>query len=77
MNWTIAEGKWKELKGDLKSRWAKLTDDDIGVLSGKREALAGKLMERYGVLKDDAERQIDEWLATLHDKGREPRRSSP
>lgn len=63
MNWDIVEGKWEQLKSQVKSQWAKLTDDDISNISAKREHLVGKIQERYGVMKDDAERQVDEWLA--------------
>jgi uncharacterized protein YjbJ (UPF0337 family) len=53
------------VKGQLKSKWGKLTDEDVTNLSGKRENLVGKLQVRYGILKDEAERQADEWLAKL------------
>jgi uncharacterized protein YjbJ (UPF0337 family) len=72
MNWTVIEGKWKQLKGDVRSRWAKLTDDDVGMLDGKRESLSGKIVERYGIMKDEAERQIDEWLAKMDTNKDEP-----
>jgi uncharacterized protein YjbJ (UPF0337 family) len=65
MNWTQIEGKWKRLSGQVKSEWAKLTDDDLALIGGKREQLVGKLQEHYGVVKDDAEKQIDLWIATL------------
>jgi uncharacterized protein YjbJ (UPF0337 family) len=65
MNWTQVEGKWGQLKGQVRSKWAKLSDDDIGVLDGKRETLVGKLQERYGILKEEADRQIDGWLGSL------------
>jgi uncharacterized protein YjbJ (UPF0337 family) len=62
MNWDQIEGKWEQAKGRIKSKWAKLTDDDIQNLDGKRETLVGALQTRYGMLKEDAERQIDDWL---------------
>ncbi len=65
MNWTQIEGKWKRLSGQAKSEWAKLTDDDLMLIAGKREQLVGKLQEHYGVVKDDAEKQIDMWIAKL------------
>ena len=65
MNWDQIEGQWHQVTGQLKSKWGKLTDDDVSVVAGKRDMLAGKLQERYGVIKDDAEKQIDEWLATI------------
>ena len=62
MNWDQIEGKWEQTKGRIKSKWAKLTDDDIKNLDGKRDTLVGALQTRYGILKEDAERQIDDWL---------------
>jgi uncharacterized protein YjbJ (UPF0337 family) len=64
MNWNIIEGKWDVFSGKIRSRWAKLTDDDISNIAAKRDVLIGKIQERYGVLKDDAETQVDEWLKT-------------
>jgi uncharacterized protein YjbJ (UPF0337 family) len=69
MNWDMAAGQWKQLKGAIKSKWGKLTDDDLQVLEGKKDALVGKLQERYGVGRDEAERQADEWIASM---GQEP-----
>ena len=65
MNWNQIEGQWHQLAGQAKSKWAKLTDDDLKNVAGKREALLGRLQEHYGILKDDAEKQIDEWLAKI------------
>ena len=65
MNWDQVEGQWHQLKGNLTSKWGKLTDDDVTHVGGKRETLIGKLQERYGILKDEAEKQADEWLAKL------------
>jgi uncharacterized protein YjbJ (UPF0337 family) len=65
MNWTQIEGRWQTLAGQLKSQWGKLTDDDLTNIAGKRDQLIGKLQERYGVVKDDAEKQIDKWLAMV------------
>jgi len=64
MNWDRIEGNWKQLKGKVQAQWGKLTDDDFTVMSGRREELVGKLQERYGVAKDEAERQIDDWART-------------
>jgi uncharacterized protein YjbJ (UPF0337 family) len=65
MNWNIFEGRWSQLKGDMRSQWAKLTDDDIEHAAGKKDKLVGILQERYGIMKDDAERQLDTWIAKL------------
>lgn len=65
MNWDQVQGKWKELKGDIRIRWGKLTDDDLDQVEGRREFLIGRLQQRYGIGREQAERQIDEWLAKL------------
>jgi uncharacterized protein YjbJ (UPF0337 family) len=65
MNWDQIEGQWHQVKGTLTSKWGKLTDDDVKNLSGKRELLVGKLQTRYGIMKDEAERQADEWIAKI------------
>jgi uncharacterized protein YjbJ (UPF0337 family) len=61
MNWDQAKGQWNQLKGTVRKQWGKLTDDDLDVIAGERERLVGKIQERYGVAKEDAERQIAEW----------------
>lgn len=66
MNWTQIEGKWDQVKGQVRSQWAKLTDDDVANLKGKKDQLVGKIVERYGVAKDDAEQQIDSWLKRVN-----------
>lgn len=63
MNWTQLAGQWHQVAGQVKSKWAKLTDDDVQNVAGKQEQLVGKIQERYGILKEDAERQVDEWIA--------------
>jgi len=65
MNWNQIEGQWKNLSGQLKSQWAKLTDDDLKNIAGKKEQLVGTLQQRYGMVKDDAEKQINKWLAKI------------
>jgi uncharacterized protein YjbJ (UPF0337 family) len=70
MNWDTIEGQWKQFKGKAKQAWSKLTDDDIANLSGKRDQLSGKIQERYGIKKDEAERQIDEWIGRVGEPGR-------
>jgi len=62
MNWDQIEGKWKQMKGSLRQQWGKLTDDDLDVIAGQRDKLVGKLQERYGYAKEDAQRRADEWV---------------
>ena len=64
MNWDQIEGKWKQMKGSVKTRWGKLTDDDLDVIGGKRDQLVGRVQERYGIAKDQAQREVDEWGRT-------------
>lgn len=61
MNWDRIEGDWKQFKGTIKVRWGKLTDDQLDVVAGKRDVLAGKIQEAYGISKDEAEKQLNEW----------------
>jgi uncharacterized protein YjbJ (UPF0337 family) len=61
MNWDRIEGNWKQFKGNVKEQWGKLTDDQLDVVAGKREHLAGKIQETYGITKDEAEKQLTEW----------------
>ena len=66
MNWDRIEGNWKQFKGKAQQQWGNLTNDDLDVIEGRREELAGRLQERYGVAKDEAQRQIDPWLKTIN-----------
>jgi len=65
MNWDQMQGKWKQVKGLAKTRWGKLTDDDLDVVAGQRDQLVGRIQERYGIAKDEAQTQVDEWNRTL------------
>lgn len=58
MNWDQIEGNWKQFKGKVKEKWGKLTDDDLQVIGGKRDNLIGKLQEKYGIAKEDAEKEL-------------------
>jgi uncharacterized protein YjbJ (UPF0337 family) len=64
MNSDQVAGKMKQLKGALKTRWGKLTDDDLEVVSGQKDQLAGRIQERYGIAKEEAQRQVDDWSRT-------------
>lgn len=65
MNWDIVEGKWKQFTGSAKENWGKLTNDDLDQAAGKRDKLVGKIQEKYGVAKDEAEKQVDDWSSKL------------
>jgi len=65
MNWQQVEGNWMQFKGKVKEKWGKLTDDDLTVAAGRREALAGRLQERYGMAKEQAEKELDEFAAHI------------
>jgi uncharacterized protein YjbJ (UPF0337 family) len=68
MNQDIIQGKWTQLKGSLKNKFGKLTDDDLSRADGSRQYLAGKLQERYGWQKDQVDREINSFEKTLHQK---------
>lgn len=61
MNWDIAQGNWKILKGKAKEQWGKLTDDDLEKIEGHRDQLLGQIQKTYGVTREEAESQIKEW----------------
>ncbi len=61
MNWNQIEGNWKQLKGRVKLRWGKLTDDQLDKIAGNRDQLVGKIQEIYGVTKDEAEKRLTDW----------------
>ncbi len=58
MNWDQVAGNWKQLKGTVREKWGKLTDDDLDVVAGKRDQLIGKIQERYGITKEEAEKEF-------------------
>jgi uncharacterized protein YjbJ (UPF0337 family) len=61
MNEDILKGQWTQLKGRVREKWGKLTDDDLDQIQGRSEQLVGKIQERYGVARDEARRQLDAW----------------
>ncbi len=63
MNSDQLKGKWKQVKGSVKERWGKLTDDDLDVIDGQSEQLIGTIQERYGIAREAAQKQVDEWNA--------------
>jgi uncharacterized protein YjbJ (UPF0337 family) len=67
MNWDILKGNWKQFKGKVKENWGDLTDDELDMIAGQRDQLTGKIQERYGIAKDEAERQVSDWEARNQD----------
>jgi uncharacterized protein YjbJ (UPF0337 family) len=64
MNSDQVAGQWKQAKGALKEQWGKLTDDDLTVIEGNRDQLIGRIQERYGITREAAEKQVQEWRRT-------------
>ena len=68
MNWDRIEGNWKQVMGKAREKWGKLSNDDIEVVGGRRDQLVGRIQERYGIARDVAQHQVDEWAAALKDE---------
>lgn len=68
MNWDRIEGNWQQLKGLARQQWGRLTDNELDLIAGKRDELAGRLQESYGIARDEAERQVDAWKDDLEDR---------
>jgi len=67
MNWDQIKGKWKQIKGSFREEFGNLTDNDLEMIAGMRERLVGKLQERYGFVKEEAQNRADEFVRTLTD----------
>jgi len=65
MNWDQIEGKWKQVTGSVKQKWGKFTDDDLAFINGSKEKFLGRLQERYGLSKEDAQKQVEAWTSTI------------
>lgn len=63
MNWDQIEGNWKEFKGKAQNQWGKLTDDEVDRVAGRRTELAGLIQQKYGKSREEAEKEIDTWMA--------------
>jgi uncharacterized protein YjbJ (UPF0337 family) len=74
MNWDQVKGQWKQMKGSARKQWGKLTDDDLDVIAGERERLVGLIQERYGITKEEAEKQIAAWNPPFPETDEEYRR---
>lgn len=62
MNWERFKGDWDVARGKLREQWGRLTDDDLDRIEGRREQLLGRIQERYGMAREEAERAVDSWL---------------
>jgi len=67
MNWDEVGGNWNQVKGSIKQKWGNLTDDDLEYIAGSRDKFAGKLQERYGFNREQAQKRADEWLKAQPD----------
>lgn len=65
MNWDVAEGKWKQMRGEARKQWGKLTDSDWEQAAGEKDKFLGKLQERYGWSRDEAEKSTDEYFSRM------------
>ncbi len=65
MNWDRVKGNWKQVTGSVKSKWGEISDDELTQIGGEREKLVGKVQEKYGLARDAAEKQVDEWAETV------------
>jgi uncharacterized protein YjbJ (UPF0337 family) len=68
MNWDRIEGNWKQFVGQARQKWGKLTDSDWQVVTGKKDELVGRIQERYGIAREEARREADEWARTLKEE---------
>jgi uncharacterized protein YjbJ (UPF0337 family) len=65
MNWDEIKGDWKQFAGKVKSKWGKLTDDDLTQIGGKKDELVGKLQTHYGHSKEEAEKHVDDFISQI------------
>jgi uncharacterized protein YjbJ (UPF0337 family) len=65
MNWTEIEGKWDQIKGKIKEKWGKFTDEDLSKFRGNRDHFVSGLKDRYGLSKEDAEKSADDFSSSL------------
>ncbi len=65
MNWDYVEGQWMQFRGVIREKWGELTDDDLTVIAGQKDRFIGRLQERYGITREKAEQEVDDWLLSL------------
>lgn len=68
MNWDQVEGQWKDMKGKIRQKWGKFTDDDFEQIAGRKDQWIGRLQKHYGLNKEKAEQEVDEFMSGLDDK---------
>lgn len=75
MNRDTLEGNWKQIRGEAKSKWGKLTDDDLKRIDGEYDKFVGRLQERYGMAEEKARREVEQWKREENEEsGRSPDR---
>lgn len=68
MNWDRVEGNWKQFSGQARQKWGKLTDNDWQVVAGRKDELVGRIQERYGIAREEARKEADEWAKSLKEE---------
>ena len=69
MNWDRIEGNWKQFIGHARQQWGRISEDELDIIAGRRDTLAGQIQEVYGITKDEAEKQLSEWQKRLQEIG--------
>jgi uncharacterized protein YjbJ (UPF0337 family) len=72
MNEDTLKGQWTQIKGRVREQWGKLTNDDLDQIQGRAEQLIGKVQERYGIQRDEAKRQVDDFMRSTEPTTRRP-----
>lgn len=62
MNWDQIAGRWTQIKGEIREKWGRFTDDDLEVIAGSKDKFVGRFQVLYGIAKEEAEREVDDWL---------------
>ena len=68
MSWDQVQSKWMQMRGSLRHRWGRLTEDDLDVIAGNRDIFIGRVQERYSISRDEARQRIEEWLQPLQEQ---------
>jgi uncharacterized protein YjbJ (UPF0337 family) len=68
MNWDRVEGNWKQVMGQAREKWGELSNSDLERAAGRRDQIVGIVQEKYGIAKDEAQKQVDEWAKALKDE---------